>query len=108
MSYSLLAAAIACEVVATTALGASDGFSRIVPTGVALAGYGVAFYLLSLAVATIPIGVAYAVWSGVGIVAISLIGWLVFGQKLDLAAIGGMAMIVGGVIMIKLLSATAG
>lgn len=104
MAYLYLAAAIVAEVIGTTALQASAGFSKTTPTLISYAAYGAAFYFLSQALLKIPVGVAYAVWSGVGIVLIALIGVLVFRQRLDLWAIGGMALIVAGVLMINLLS----
>ncbi len=108
MSYVYLALAIVAEVIGTTALKASNGFSRPGWVAVTVAGYGVAFYLLSLTLRTVPTGVAYAIWSGVGIVLISLVAWLVQGQKLDLAAIAGMALIIAGVAVMNLFSTTAG
>jgi len=103
-SYLFLAVAILAEVIATSSLKASAGFTRLLPSIATVAGYGVAFYFLSLTLATIPTGIAYAIWSGVGIVLISLIGWMVFGQKLDAPAIAGMGLIVAGVLVINLFS----
>ncbi len=103
-AYLLLALAIVAEVIATSALKASEGFSRLGPSLVTAAGYGVAFYLLSHVLKTIPTGVAYAIWSGGGIVLISAVGWLWFRQSLDLAAILGIALIVAGVVVVSLLS----
>ena len=85
---ALLGIAIVAEVVATTALKASDGFTRWLPSAVCVLGYGLAFYMLSLVMKSLPTGVVYAVWSGLGIVLISALGWLLHGQKLDLAALG--------------------
>lgn len=99
-----LAFAIVAEVVATTALKSADGFTRFAPSAVVVVGYAVAFYFLSLALRTIPTGIAYAVWSGVGIVLISLLGWIVHRQALDLPALLGMALIVAGVAVINLFS----
>lgn len=99
-----LAAAIVCEVVATSALKATDGFTRLVPTLVVVAGYGAAFWLLALSLRAIPVGVAYAIWSGVGIVLIALIGWLFLGQVLDRAALLGIGLILAGVLVIQLFS----
>ena len=107
-ALALLGAAIVSEVIATTALKSSDGFQRLLPSALAVIGYCVSFYLLSQVMKSIPTGVVYAIWSGVGIVLISLVAWLLHGQKLDLAAIGGMAMIVGGVLVIQLFSKTSG
>lgn len=106
--YGYLALAILVEVVATSALKASEGFTRPVPSVITVCGYGVAFWLLSLCLKDIPVGIAYAIWSGVGIVLISLIGWVVFRQTLDLAAIAGLGLIVAGVAVINLFSKTAG
>lgn len=104
MNYLYLAGAILFEVVATSALRASDGMTRLVPTVLCIIGYAAAFYLLSLTLRTVPVGVAYAIWSGVGIVLIALIGTFWFKQPIDAAAILGMILIVAGVGMISLLS----
>ncbi|KAF1015823.1 MAG: Multidrug transporter EmrE [Stenotrophomonas maltophilia] len=102
--YVYLAVAIVLEVIATSLLKASDGMSRLWPTVGALAGYGVCFYLLAMTMKSIPTGIAYAIWSGVGIVLISLIGLLVFKQKLDLPALLGIGLILAGVLVINLFS----
>ncbi|VFR34177.1 Ethidium bromide-methyl viologen resistance protein EmrE [plant metagenome] len=102
--YVLLGGAIAFEVVATTLLKASDGFSRLWPSVGTILGYAVSFYLLSLTLRTVPTGIAYAIWSGVGVVLISLAAWAVYGQKLDAAAVAGIALIVSGVLVINLFS----
>ena len=102
--YLALSVAIVAEVIATTALKSSEGFSRLVPSAIVVAGYAVAFYFLSLTLTTIPTGTAYAIWSGAGIVLISLLGWLVHRQALDLPAILGMGLIVAGVVVINLFS----
>lgn len=102
--WILLGLAIAAEVVGTSALKASEGFSKLWPSAIVFVSYGAAFYLLSLTLRTIPVGIAYAVWSGVGVVLIALIGWLVFGQKLDAAGMLGMGLIVAGVLVLNLLS----
>lgn len=107
-AYLYLGIAIVCEVIATSFLKASEGFTRPIPTLITLAGYGVAFYCLSLTLRTMPTGVAYAIWSGVGIVLVAGIAWGFQGQKLDAAAMAGMALIVAGVLVINLLSKTAG
>lgn len=107
-SWAYLAVAILAEVLGTSFFKASQGFTRFWPSLVVVFGYGAAFYFLSLTLRSIPVGVAYAVWSGVGIVLIALIGWLVYGQRLDLAAMGGMGLIVLGVIILNLYSTTAG
>jgi len=105
MKYWLyLSAAIVAEVVATSALKSSDGFSKLWPSLLVLVGYGTAFFLLSLTLRAIPVGIAYAVWSGVGVVLIALVGWLFFNQKLDALAILGMLLIVSGVVMLNVFS----
>lgn len=106
MSYLYLTIAIVAEVIATSALKASEGFTNPVPSLIVAVGYGVAFYFLSLVLKTIPVGVAYAIWSGLGIVLISIIGLVLFQQKLDLAAIIGMALIIAGVLVINLFSSS--
>jgi small multidrug resistance pump len=107
MPYLYLAIAIVAEVIGTSALKASEGFTRGLPSLVVIAGYGVAFYFLSLALKTIPVGVAYAIWSGVGVALITLIGWLVFEQALDAAALAGIGLIVAGVVVIQMFSRVA-
>ena len=107
MGYLYLGIAVAAEVIATSALKASDGFTRPLPTVIVALGYGVAFYFLSLVLKTVPVGVAYAIWSGAGIVLIGLIGWLVLKQPLDLPAMLGMGLIIAGVAVIQLFSRTA-
>jgi small multidrug resistance pump len=104
LSYLYLAIAILGEVIGTSALKATEGFSRLGPSLVVIVGYGVAFYFLALALKTIPVGVAYAIWSGVGVALITLIGWAVFKQKLDAPALLGILLIVAGVIVIQFFS----
>jgi small multidrug resistance pump len=104
--WIFLSVAIISEVVATSALKASDGFSRLRPSLIVVAGYMSAFYFLSLTLKTIQIGVAYAIWSGAGIALIALIAWAFFGQKLDFPAIIGFLLIVAGVVVINLFSKT--
>jgi small multidrug resistance pump len=106
MPYALLAIAIVAEVIATTAMKESDGFTRPVAAVVTVIGYCIAFYMLSLALRHIPTGVAYAIWSGVGIVLISLAAWLLRGQALDAPAVIGMALIIAGVAVMNLFSKT--
>jgi len=106
-SQLALIIAILSEVAATSALKACDGFRNLVPSIIVVIGYGAAFYFLSLALRTIPMGIAYAIWSGIGIVLISLAGWLAYGQKLDLAAMAGMALIIAGVFVLNVLSGTS-
>ena len=108
MSWTLLAIAIVAEVIATSALKASDGFSRLLPACLTVAGYAIAFYLLAIALKTIPVGIAYAVWSGAGIVAIALIGYLVFGQALDIAGFIGIGLILAGVLVLNVFSKSGG
>ena len=102
-----LAVAIVAEVIATSALKASEGFSRLMPSLVVVGGYGIAFFCLSLTLRTIPVGIVYAIWSGVGIVLIALAGYFVFGQVLDAPALIGMGLIVAGVLVINLFSRSA-
>lgn len=103
-SQLALIIAILAEVAATSALKASNGFTKLLPSIVVIAGYGSAFFFLSIALRTIPMGIAYAIWSAFGIVLVSLAGWLVYDQKLDLAALVGMALILAGVIVLQTLS----
>jgi len=108
MNYVYLFAAIVSEVIATSALKAAEGFSRFWPSVIVIVGYGLAFYCLSLTMRTIPIGIAYAIWSGVGIVLIALVGLLLYRQPLDAPALIGMAFILAGVLIINVFSKTAG
>ncbi len=107
MPYLLLAGAIIAEVVGTTCMKASDGFTKLLPSIVTVIGYAIAFYLLSLTLKTIPTGIACAIWSGVGIVLIALLAWLFQGQKLDLPAIAGMGLIIAGVVVMNVFSKAA-
>ncbi|NHV88862.1 QacE family quaternary ammonium compound efflux SMR transporter [Cronobacter dublinensis] len=104
MTWVLLSLAIVCEVIGTTFLKLSEGFSRLVPTLVTAVCYGIAFWCLSVTMRTIPTGIIYAIWSGVGIVLIGIVGWIILGQKLDLPAMLGMGLIIAGVIVINLFS----
>ena len=104
--WILLAVAIVSEVIATSCLKATEGFTRFWPSVIVVAGYLLAFYFLSLTLKTIPVGVAYAIWSGVGVVLIALSGWLFLGQSLDMPAVIGLALIVSGVIVINVFSRT--
>jgi len=106
MAYIYLLLAIIAEVVGTSALKASDGFKNWIPNVIVIVGYGLAFYFLSLVLKTIPVGVAYAIWSGLGIVLISLVGYIYFKQRLDFPAVIGMALIISGVIVINIFSKT--
>ena len=104
MSYLYLAIAILAEVTATTFMKSSEGFTRPAPTCVVIVGYGIAFYFLSLTLRTIPTGIAYGIWSGIGIVLITSIAWLYQGQKLDAPAVIGLTMIATGVLVMNLCS----
>lgn len=104
MNWLYLVIAIVSEVVATSALKASAGFTRLIPSLLVAVGYGLAFYFLSLTLRTIPVGIAYAIWSGIGVVLVCLIGWLVYGQKLDSAAVAGIGLIVAGVLVLNVFS----
>ena len=104
MIWVYLLLAIGFEVVATSALKASESFTRLGPSIIVVVGYAAAFYLLSLTLRTIPVGIVYAIWSGAGIVLISLVGWIAFRQHLDAAALIGIALILAGVAVINLLS----
>lgn len=105
--YLYLLLAIVAETIGTTALQASQQFSRFGPSVVVVISYGIAFYLLALALRFMPVGVAYAIWSGLGIVLIALIGLVLFGQKLDIAAVIGLGLIIAGIVIIQLFSNTA-
>lgn len=104
MPWLYLIIAITGEVIGTTALKASDGFSRVGPSVIVVIGYAIAFYFLALVLRTVPLGVTYAIWSGVGVAAVTLIGWLVYGQRLDLPAVVGIGLIVAGVMVLNLWS----
>ena len=106
MAYLYLGIAIVAEVIATSALKASEGFTRVGPSLVVLLGYGIAFFFLSLTLRTIPTGIAYAIWSGIGIVLISAVGWVWFKQTLDLPAIIGLGLIILGVVVVQVFSKT--
>lgn len=106
LTYLTLFAAIVAEVIATTALSRSESFTRLWPSIVTIVGYALAFWLLSFPVRTIPVGVVYALWSGLGILLISALSWLWYGQKLDLPAVVGLAFILGGVLIVNLFSKT--
>ncbi|KAF1708944.1 QacE family quaternary ammonium compound efflux SMR transporter [Pseudoxanthomonas kalamensis DSM 18571] len=106
-AYLSLAIAIVAEVVATSALKGSDGFTRLGPSLLAVAGYAVAFYALALVLRSVPLGVAYAIWCGAGIVLVTLIGWVVMKQPLDGPALVGIGLILAGVLVIQLFSRSA-
>ncbi len=105
--YIYLIVAIAAETIGTTALQASVQFTRLWPSVMVVVSYVVAFYFLGLALKYIPVGVAYALWSGLGIVLIACIGFMLFGQKLDLAAVAGLGLIIAGILVIHLFSDTS-
>ena len=104
MVYLCLGLAIVAEVCATSALKASESFTRLWPSVVVVVGYGIAFALLSVTLRTIPVGIAYAIWSGLGIVLISAVGWIWFGQSLDVPAVVGLGLIIAGVLVVNLFS----
>lgn len=104
MPYLILALAVLAETIGTTALQASQQFTRVLPTAITIVAYGAAFYLLGIALKYFPVGIAYAIWSGLGIVLIAVIGLAVFGQRLDLPAVLGMGMILAGILVIHLFS----
>jgi len=101
-----IAIAIVAEVMATTALKASQEFTRLWPSLLVILGYGTAFYFMTISLRVLPVGIMYAIWSGVGIVLISLLGWLVYRQTLDAPALVGMGLIISGVIVINVFSGT--
>lgn len=107
-NWLYLTIAIGCEVLATSALKTSAGFTRWWPSVVVVVGYGVAFYCLSLLLRTVPVGIVYAIWSGAGICLIALVGWLVFKQPLDLPALLGIGLIIAGVIVLNVFSRSVG
>ena len=107
MAYAYLLIAILSEVLATSMLKASDGFTKLIPSIVTFIGYSVSFYFLSMVLKYIPMGISYAIWSGLGIVLISVVGLLVFKQELDMPGIFGMVLIISGVIVIHLFSGSA-
>ena len=107
MVYLLLALAIACEVAATSALKMSNGFTRLVPSLVVLAGYGISFFALSQVVKTLPLGYAYALWCGFGIVLIVAVGHFYYRQTTDLPGLLGIGLIMAGVLVINLFSKMA-
>jgi small multidrug resistance pump len=104
MKWIYLSIAIVSEVIATSALKSSEGFTRLIPSVIVCVGYGFSFYFLSVTLKTIPIGIAYAIWSGAGITLISLIGYFLYKQQLDIPAFVGMSLIILGVVIINLFS----
>ncbi|MFG1403300.1 SMR family transporter [Xanthobacter sediminis] len=106
MSYLYLAVAIVAEVIATSTLKSTEGFTRLLPSVVVVVGYVVAFYCLSITVRELPVGVVYAIWSAVGIVLVAAFAWLYYGQALDLPAVIGLGLIIAGVAVVNLFSKT--
>lgn len=104
MAYVYLGLAIIAEVIATSALKASNEFTRLWPSVLVVVGYALAFYLLTLVLRTLPVGIAYAFWAGLGIVLVTLVGMLAFDETPDLPAIIGLALIIGGVVVIQMFS----
>ncbi|MDR3426993.1 multidrug efflux SMR transporter [Silvimonas sp.] len=104
MNWGWLAIAIAAEVIATSALKAAEGFTRLWPSIIVVIGYVIAFYCLSLTLRSIPVGLVYAIWSGVGIVLISVVGYFAYRQSLDWPAILGLTLIIAGVVVINVFS----
>lgn len=103
-----LLVAIVAEVVATSALKASDGFSRLWPSVVVVVGYGISFYCLSLVLRSIPVGITYAIWSGLGIVLITVVAWWLYGQTIDAMGFVGMGLILAGVVVLNVFSKSGG
>lgn len=107
-AWLLLSFAIVSEVIGTSALKSSDGFTRLWPSVLVVVGYGLAFYCLALVLRTIPVGIAYAVWAGTGVALMALVGWLVYGQRLDVPGIIGILLIVAGVFVLNIYSSAGG
>ena len=104
MAYVYLGLAIIAEVIATSSLKATEEFTKIGPTIIMIVGYGVAFYCMTLALRAIPLGITYAIWSGLGIVLVSIVGIVLYDEKLDLPAAIGMGLIIAGVVVINAFS----
>ena len=107
-AYLMLLLAVVAETVGTTALQASQQFTRLWPSLLVVVGYGLAFYLMAMTLRYMPVGIVYAIWSGLGIALIAIIGYVVFGQKLDWPAMLGLGMILTGILIIQLFSKTTG
>ncbi len=108
MTYIYLAIAIVAEVCGTTLMRLTEGFTRPLPSLGVVIGYAISFYFLSLTLKTLPVGIAYAIWSGAGIILIAAAGWIFLGQKLDSPALAGMALIIAGIVVMNTLSRTGG
>ena len=106
MAYLYLALAIFAETIATGTLKATEEFTKLLPSAIVLIGYGISFYFMTLVLRTIPIGITYAVWSGIGIVLIAVVGAIFYKQIPDLPAVIGMGLIIAGVVVIHLFSKT--
>ena len=106
MAYLYLAIAIIAEVIATSALKASAEFTKLLPSLIVVVGYGIAFYFMTLVLRTIPIGITYAIWSGVGIILVAIIGAMLYKQIPDISAVIGMGLIISGVVVIHVFSKT--
>ena len=106
MAYFYLALAIIAEVIATSSLKASAEFTKLLPSLIVVTGYGIAFYLVTLVLRSIPVGITYAIWSGVGIILVAVVGAILYKQIPDLPAMIGMALIVTGVVIIHVFSKT--
>lgn len=103
-----LSIAIVCEVIATSNIPKTEQFTKLMPSTIVIIGYGIAFFLLSVTVKSMPVGIVYAIWSGAGIVLVAAVGYFLYGQKLDLAAMVGISFILTGVLIVNLLSKTVG
>ncbi|MBO9477088.1 QacE family quaternary ammonium compound efflux SMR transporter [Shimia sp. R11_0] len=106
-AYLILMIAVVFETIGTAALQASQQFTKPIPSIIVVVGYGLAFYMMALTLKFLPVGITYAVWSGLGIISISVIAYFAFGQKLDLPAVLGLGLIVAGILIINLFSKTA-
>ena len=104
MPYLYLAIAVAFETIGTSAMQASQQFTRLWPSVLVVVGYAISFYFMALTLRFMPVGIVYALWSGLGIILIALIGYAVFGQKLDLPAIAGLGLIIAGIVVVQLFS----
>ena len=104
MKWLYLFVAVGSEVIGTSALKATEGFTHLLPSLVVIAGYAMAFYFLSLTLRSIPLGIAYAIWSGVGILLVSIAGFILYRQTLDFPAVLGIVLIVSGVVVLSLFS----